>query len=139
MHFPVTLQFKPSRRLRAALVFAHALSALCLLIGAPYWHYGLLGMLILAFSLTQCLRSIEVPPGLKLMQDGCLLWGDQPGRVLAGSVAFASLIVLRVRLEDEGPTRRLVVLRDSLAPTDYRQFQIWLRWVVPVKPAEGSV
>ncbi|MDQ5917202.1 MAG: hypothetical protein QG660_311, partial [Pseudomonadota bacterium] len=65
MHFPVTLQFKPSRRLRAALVFAHALSALCLLIGAPYWHYGLLGMLILAFSLTQCLRSIEVPPGLK--------------------------------------------------------------------------
>ena len=138
MKFPATLQFKPSRRLRAALVFAHALSALCLLASVPNWHYGLVGFSMLLLLLIHCWRGIQAPY-LKLAQDGSLLWNDQPGRVLAGSVAFASLIVLRVRLEEGRRTRSLVVLRDSLTANDYRRFQIWLRWVVPVKPVEGEV
>jgi hypothetical protein len=144
MRFPVTLRIKPSRRLRAALVFVHCLSALCLL-SVDTGIYGMLGIVLLIASLVHCWQRLA-RADLKLAQDGRLFWlgwqgattEERVGNVLAGSVAFSNLIALRIRLEGERRTRGLVILRDSLPPKDYRALQIWLRWVLPIKPSVES-
>ncbi len=105
----------------------------------------MLGIVLLIASLVHCWQRLA-RADLKLAQDGRLFWlgwqgattEERVGNVLAGSVAFSNLIALRIRLEGERRTRGLVILRDSLPPKDYRALQIWLRWVLPIKPSVES-
>ena len=146
MQFPVTLQFKPSLRLRAALVFAHALALLAVaLFSADYAIPFLVfpAVPILTGSLVWTWRTVEAP-FLILKQDGLLQWRtvgseDSPGQLLGGTV-FSWLVVLRIRLENpaKGQTKVLIALVDSLSPNDFRRLQVWLRWVSPVRPVESS-
>ena len=72
MQFPVALQFKPSRRLRAALVFAHALALLAVVpLSADYATPFLIfpAVPILIGSLIWTWRTVETPL-LILKQDG---------------------------------------------------------------------
>lgn len=147
MKFPVSLQFLPSRRLRAALVFLHLLSALAILV-QDLLPAALL-MSVIAFSLFHTWRKLQAPQ-LTLQADGGLLWQESmqeavAGRVLGGT-AFNWLVVLRVRLEAENGEGRgerrgeaqekvLIALTDSLKPAEFRRLQIWLRWVVSLKSA----
>lgn len=146
MQFPVTLQFKPSRRLRAALVFAHALALLAVvLLSAEYATPFLIfpAASILIGSLIWAWRTVETP-FLLLKQDGLLQWRtvgaeDCQGQLLGGTV-FSWLAVLRIRLEGPGRSRTkvLIALADSLPPNDFRRLQVWLRWVLPVRPGEEN-
>jgi len=146
MQFPVTLPFKPSRRLRAALVFAHVLAMLSLLLLPS--AYATPSVLILAVpiligSLFWTWRTAEVP-ALILKQDGSLIWCTEgseafPGLLIGGTV-FSWLVVLRVRLEGPGTgqIKVLLALKDSLSANDFRRLQVWLRWVLPLRTAEES-
>lgn len=138
MQFPVTLQFQPSRRLRAALVFVHlAAFSAALTQGIPL---AVLVAPVLGLSLVWIWRSIRVPK-LTICEDGSLMWQiSEPdpvaGCVLSGT-AFSWLVVLRIRLET-GRAVVLVAVADSLKPAEFRRLQIWLRWVVPIKSAASS-
>lgn len=146
MQFPVTLQFKPSRRLRAALVFAHVLAMLSLLrLPSAYATPSvlILAVPILIGSLCWTWRKAEAP-ALTLKQDGVLIWhamGSEalPGQLIGGTV-FSWLVVLRIRLEGPGTgqIKVLLALKDSLSANDFRRLQVWLRWVLPLRPGEQS-
>jgi hypothetical protein len=140
MRFPATLQFKPSRRLRAALLFVHLLVFASLLPLLPAWSMAAAAV-GLFWSLWRSWRRIAAPV-LILGREGDLAWQDPGGepldvRILAGATVFSWLVVLRVRLDGGGPAggqgRVLVVLADSLAPADYRKLQVWLRWALPLR------
>lgn len=145
MQFPVTLQFKPSRRLRAALVFAHALALLSVVLlssayASPFPIF--LAPPILIGSLVWTWRTVEAPV-LVLKQDGSLQWcvaGTEglQGQLVGGTV-FSWLVVLRIRLEGsaKGQIKVLIALADSLSANDFRRLQVWLRWV-PVRPVDES-
>jgi len=144
MHFPVILQFKPSRRLRAALVFLHLLALLAVLLLVLGILANTIATIVLCLSLLRFLDVVETPL-LVLRDDGSLLWqckeGNQsPGRVLSGT-AFGWLVVLRIELEATAGkkcVRVLVALADSLSPPDFRRLQVWSRWIVSVRSAEES-
>ena len=146
MQFPVTLQFKPSRRLRAAVVFAHALALLAVvLLSADYATPFLIfpAVPILIGSLIWTWRTVEAP-FLILKQDGLMQWRtvgaeDCPSQ-LAGGTVFSWLVVLRIRLEgpERGRTKVLIALADSLSPNDFRRLQVWLRWVLPVRSVDEN-
>jgi hypothetical protein len=147
MKFPVSLHFQPSRRLRAALVFLHLLSAQGVLMLDLLPAALLLPAIV--FSLFHTWRKFQAPV-LTLQADGKLLWQESiqetvAGRVLGGT-AFSWLVVLRIRLDaedggmrgegrSEGQERVLIALKDSLKPAEFRRLQIWLRWVVSLKSA----
>lgn len=141
MNFPVVLQFKPSRRLRAALVFLHVLALIALLtLELAAWANAIVSI-VLCVSLLGALRSIAAPV-LTLRADGSMLWqcgvgSESPGRVVGGT-AFNWLIVLRIQMEstaEQNQVRVLVALTDSLSPPDFRRLQVWSRWVVSVRSA----
>ena len=146
MQFPVTLQFKPSRRLRAALVFSHALALLAVVLLSTEYATPFLVLpaaLILIGSLIWTWRTVEAP-FLLLKHDGLLQWRtveseDCPGQLLGGTV-FSWLVVLRIRLEgaETVRTKVLIALADSLSPNDFRRLQVWLRWVLPVRPVDEN-
>lgn len=60
------------------------------------------------------------------------------GRVLPSSVALPWLVVLAAR--DEGGRRRryLTLFPDSVAPEQWRELQVWLRWGIPLRPARSD-
>jgi hypothetical protein len=141
MNFPVVLQFKPSRRLRAALVFVHLLALIAVLaLKLPVWA-STAASIALCVSLPRVLRSISTPV-LTLRADGSVLWqcgggSESPGRVVGGT-AFNWLVVLRIQMEsiaEKNQVRVLVAISDSLSPPDFRRLQVWSRWVVSVRSA----
>lgn len=148
MNFPVVLQFKPSRRLRAALVFLHLLALIALLALELAAWANVVVSIVLCLSLLGAMRSIAAPV-LALRADGSVLWqhggeSKSPGRVVGGT-AFNWLVVLRIQMEstaEQNQVRVLVALADSLSPADFRRLQVWSRWVVSVrstvKNAEAS-
>jgi hypothetical protein len=148
MSFPVTLRFKPSRRLWAALFFSHALSLIAIgMLALGEWAC-FLALIVLSLSLMGFWRTLETPV-VVLQKDGGVLWqledGNQaPGQLVSG-VAFSWLVVLRLRFEPAtgGKSLRVVLaLADSLSGYEFRQLQVWARWVAPLRrageDAEGS-
>lgn len=148
MHFPAIVEIKPSRRLRAALVFVHLLgfAATCTAAGRFSVAFGLLPFL--GWSLQRSLRPFKTTRLMLGMAGEIVLEPGSPregSANLLGATAFGWLIVLRLGIDtdpraeldpDAGTTNRrttaLVVLADSVSPADFRRLQIWLRWVVPV-------
>jgi hypothetical protein len=141
MLFPVTIEIKPSRRLRAALVFVHlaALSGLVTTLGS--WWLALAVPLLLV-SLMHALKGLA-PVRLTLRQDGTAALETPDGaavecEVLPGSTTFNWLMVCRVRLANAAGKRALVVLKDSVPEEGFRRLQVWLRWVRSIRPAEDA-
>ncbi|MBK9446896.1 MAG: hypothetical protein IPO00_12885 [Betaproteobacteria bacterium] len=148
MSFPVTLRFKPSRRLWAALFFSHALSLIAIgMLALGVWA-SVLALIVLSLSLVGVWRMIETPV-VVLQDDGGVLWqledGNEALGLLVSGTAFSWLVVLRLRFEPATggkSVRVLVALADSLPAYDFRQLQVWSRWVASVRrsvqDAEGS-
>ena len=135
MRFPVTLDVKPSRRLRAALVFVHLLAFGGLLAVLPTWAGAVLAPL-LALSLWRgfvALRGVRLTLGSDARIELVLTDGPRVGEVLADSAVFRWLAVLRIRLESEQRVRAVVVLTDSVPLADFRRLQVWLRWILPFR------
>ena len=142
MHLPATLDIQPSRRLRAAFVLVHLLALGALLPFLPAWAIIMLPPVFFLSSWRAC-------DGLKggrltLFSDASIEWqhADASGRsgdVLADSVAFRSLVVLRIRLQGESQVRAVLVLPDSTTATDFRRLQIWMRWVRPFRRRADAV
>lgn len=133
MHFPVTLDIKPSRRLRAALVFAHSAAVLALWLGTLDGWLALAGSALLAFSLVLHWRRQQAWR-LRLAADGVLyrlVANDDAAKmkVLPGAVVTRWLVVARVRDERGGKVRALLVLSDCLSPDEFRALRVWLRWL----------
>lgn len=141
MHFPVSLDIQPSRRLRAAFVFVHLIAAVALLLMLPVWWNALAILGVLA-SAAKCWTH---RPGARvtLCADGSLEWIVEdgnfvPAEILGNSTCFSHMVILRVKLTGEKRCRSLVLLADSLSDQEFRRLQIWLRWVVPFKPVAGG-
>lgn len=133
MPFPVSLDVKPSRRLRAALVLMHAAAVLALWLSAIDWRLALGGSVSLLVSLALHWRR-QLPWRLRLAGDGSLYRlaaNDEATKieVLPGAVVTRWLVVARILDEGEGRARALLVLSDSLNPDDFRALRIWLRWL----------
>lgn len=136
MRFPVTLDIQPSRRLRAAFVFVHLMAFFGLAGVLPVWSLGIVAPLLALSSWRACVAIRGVR--LTLGSDGRVEWhpsakASQAGEILADSMVFSWLTVLRVRLDGEQQVRSIVVLSDSVSPTDFRRLQIWMRWRLPFR------
>ena len=132
MNFPVAIDVAPSRRLRAALFFAHVVAIAVLLALMLALPATALAIPLLLVSLW---RARRLPPMccFVLQPDGRLDCGEaggaeRPARVLPGSTVFVWLVVLRYRVEGEARNRVRVVLSDSLPAADFRRLRVWLRW-----------
>jgi len=141
MLFPVTIEIKPSRRLRAALVSVHLAALSGLAMTLPSWGLALAAPLLL-LSLLHAWRRL-VPVRITLRQDGTAALETPDGaavecEVLPGSTAFNWLMVCRVRLEKTAGQRALVILRDSVPEEGFRRLQVWLRWVRPIRQIERA-
>lgn len=140
MDFPATISIKPSRRLRAALVFLHLLAGGSLFATLPIAIAGSASV-VLVLSLWRAWQH-QNHLALTLGSDASLAWREQHAgdpvkcEVAPGSTAYRWLVVLHLR-GAEG-RRTLLVLPDSATPADYRRLQIWLRWVLPFKRAAGA-
>ncbi|MFC5301105.1 protein YgfX [Azospira restricta] len=132
MRFPVTVEIQPSRRLRAALLFAHLLAAAALVAGAIHYPLLLAGLPLLGVSLARAWRR-SLPQVFRLGEDGALFrvaadGSDSPLELLPGAVVFGWLVVLRVRAEGQRVPSALVVLADCLPSGPFRALRVWLRW-----------
>jgi len=137
------LDLKPSRRLVAGLLSAHAVGAILLLpLTLPLWAKlaGIAGLsaslayYLLSDGLRRLPRSVV---GLVLRRDrdeglSCeiRLGNGQrfPGRVLGTTLVVPALVVLRVRAEALRLPRTVVVPGDALEPEDLRTLRVMLRW-----------
>ena len=133
MRLPVTLHFRPSVRLAAALVVAHAAAALGLAATATPVVAKAAGLFSLAFSLAVALRRHVRPrfAALTLRADGQVeVWrhdGTPAGlQVDARTTVLPWLVVLLLR-GDQGKVA-LALPPDGLAAGDHRQLRLWLRW-----------
>jgi len=157
MHYPALLDIKPSRRLRAALVIVHLLAYAALVAALAevlpgFWR--LLPLPPLVLSLRHGWRSQRVLR-IRLERDGRLSWhaggnDEEICDVLADSTCFSWLIVIRAQCaggggesaapaaSQPGRARVAVILADSLPAADFRRLQIWMRWVLPFRRAEGG-
>ena len=109
---------------------------------------SVLALIVLSLSLVGVWRMIETPV-VVLQEDGGVLWqledGNEALGLLVSGTAFSWLVVLRLRFESATGgkcVRVLVALADSLPAYDFRQLQVWSRWVASVRrsvqDAEGS-
>ena len=136
MRFPVTLDIQPSRRLRAAFVFLHLMALFGLAGVLPVWSLGIVAP---ALALSSWRACVAIRGGrLSLGSDARVEWhpdgmASKPGVILADSTTFSWLTVLRIRLEGEQRVRSIVVLSDSVSPSDFRRLQIWMRWQLPFR------
>ncbi|MBW7899976.1 MAG: hypothetical protein H3C26_00740 [Rhodocyclaceae bacterium] len=139
MRFPVVVEIGSSRRLRAALVFAHAAAGAALALADMPPAAALAGFLLLAVSLGYRWRP-PPPAAYRLGDDGVLSridGADEPLRldILPGGLALVSLVVVRVRAgEGKRRSTALVVLPDSLPAADFRMLRLWLRWRARFSP-----
>ncbi len=138
MRFPVTLDIKPSRRLRAALVFVHLGAIAVLWIGAIPALLATAASGLAGLSFCRCCWRQGLPLRLRLCADGSLLHvagDDEPVRmeVLPGATVYRWLVVIRLRRVDTPGAMSVVVLADSLASGDFRLLRVWLRWLAGVR------
>jgi len=131
VQFPFDLELRRSRLLAALTILLHLLAAgsVCVL---P-WTPGERGLLLLPVVLSawHCLRSSPFV-GIRLGARGELslrhVAGEIVGcRVLPETAVFGSLVVLRVR-DDQERRRSLTLLPDSLPADQFRVLRLWLRW-----------
>jgi hypothetical protein len=127
---PLSVSLRPSRRLLAVQVAAHAVAAGAVLASnLPAWAAALL-LLLVGASLAR-LRAQPPVASLILRGDGSFETVGVEGTassaaVHAHTLVLSWLIVLLYR--QQGRLRSLTLLGDSLADEDFRQLRLWLRW-----------
>jgi hypothetical protein len=133
MRLPVTLHFRPSGNLIAALVVAHAVAAFGLAASAIPFAAKAAGLLALVLSLVSCLRRQARPRvvALTLRADGQVeaLLPDNETVVLqvdARTTVLPWLVVLLLR--GERGMLALALPPDAFTAGEHRQLRLWLRW-----------
>jgi len=133
-----TLQFdlKPSLKLAALLLAAHALALVAAYESLTGWPRVLVGLGIL-LSGTGCLAEVlqlssRAAVSLELREDGGASWRDRSGqwhegRLRGDHFVSAEFVVLGLDVAGRG-RKRLVLLGDSALPEDFRRLRVWLRW-----------
>lgn len=144
MRLPVTLQLRPSRRLIAALVVAHAAAALGLAASTIPFAAHAAGLLALGLSLMSCLRRQLRPRvfALTLRADGqveALLADNEPAawQVDARTTVLPWLVVLW--LSGERGRLALVLPGDGLGAGEHRQLRLWALWRAKVTADRSPV
>jgi toxin CptA len=117
---------------RAALLFIAALALLAISQADLAVHLQLF-IALLVIALTIHAWRPSQPLELKLHPDGSLACRNaaspwQPAKLLRRSVVNPWLSLLAYRLEEDGRTRVLTILPDSLDADAYRRLRVWLRW-----------
>ncbi len=126
----LTIPLRPSRRLLLVQSLAHLVAAGAVLASAlPSWLAALL-LLPVGLSLA---RQRRPPPvaAIVLRGDGDIEIVGADGTageavVHPHTLVLSFLVVLLYR--QQGRLRSLTLLGDSLAPEDFRQLRLWLRW-----------
>ena len=127
---PLSVSIRPSRRLLLIQLAAHlAAAAAVLASNVPSWTVALL-LILVGASLARVRGKPEVT-GLVLRGDGELETVGADGTPSAAAVhphtlVVSFLVVLLYR--QQGRSRSLTLLSDSLAAEDFRQLRLWLRW-----------
>jgi len=134
---PLTL--RPSRRLAAILLVAHAaMGGLLLALSLPAWLMAAAGVMLLA-SAVWCVQRYALLHGpgaivtlafsdreaIRLtLRDG----STHHGHVLGSSTVGTTLTILNIALTGKRLPVHVVLLGDSLAVADFRRLRVWLRW-----------
>lgn len=133
------LVLRPSRRLAALLIAAHA-AASGLLLMLPVPAGVLAGTLLLVLvsagysiarhALLRGRRAITtlVFSDREQVSVGYRDGTRHAGRILGSSTVGATLTVLNIALEARRLPRHVVLLGDSLDAVDFRRLRVWLRW-----------
>ncbi len=127
---PLSVSLKPSRRLLAIQSAAHVLAIAAVLASTlPSW-LGVVILLAIGASLARLRRRLPVE-NLVLHGDGRLETVGTDGTVSEvlvhpHTLVLSFLVVLRYR--QQGRPNSVTLLGDSLAPEDFRQLRLWLRW-----------
>ena len=127
---PLSVSLKPSRRLLVIQSAAHVLAVAAVLASAvPSWLAAVL-LLMIGASLARLRRTLPVGH-LVLHGDGRLETVGADGTVSEALVhphtlVLSFLVVLLYR--QQGRANAVTLLGDSLAPEDFRQLRLWLRW-----------
>jgi hypothetical protein len=142
MRFPVLLEIRPSRRLRAALFIMHSLAAASFWLSDIATVMSLAGTFLIALSLRMAIRRT---PSLRLRlhaDGGVDAWREdgefRPAEILPGVLVSRGLVAGRLRVEGERRAQPLVVLADSLESSEFRRFRVWLRCLPPVRVRRTS-
>ena len=127
---PLSVSIKPSRRLLVIQSAVHVLAIASVLASTlPSW-LGAVLLLSIAASLARLRRRLPVE-NLVLHGDGRLETVGTDGTVSEAllhphTLVLSFLVVLRYR--QQGRPNSVTLLGDSLAPEDFRQLRLWLRW-----------
>jgi len=137
---PLAISVKPSRHLWVIQSAAHLAAAAAVLASSlPSWLAAML-LLLVGASLAR-MRRMSPLERLLLRGDGQLEVVGADGaasvaRVHPHTLVLPFLVVLVYR--QEGRVRSLTMLGDSLAPEDFRQLRLWLRWYsIGANPADN--
>jgi toxin CptA len=134
---PLTL--RPSRRLAAILIVAHAAAGgLMLALSLPPWLTAAGSVMLLVSAVRGVHRyALLRGPGAitalvfsdreavdLTLRDG----STQDGRVLGSSTVGTSLTILNIALVGKRLPVHVVLMGDSLAAEEFRRLRVWLRW-----------
>lgn len=134
---PLTL--RPSRRLAAILIVAHAATGgLLLALPLPSWLTAAVSVMLLASAVWGVHRyALLRGPGaitvlafsdretIRLtLRDG----STHDGHVLGSSTVGTTLTILNIALAGKRLPVHVVLLADSLAAEDFRRLRVWLLW-----------
>ncbi len=134
-----SLTLRPSRRLAAILILAHAATGgLLLALPLPSWLTAAASLMLLA-SAVWCVHRYAMLRGpgaitalafsdretIRLtLRDG----STHTGHVLGSSTVGTTLAILNIALAGKRLPVHVVLLGDSLAAEDFRRLRVWLRW-----------
>lgn len=129
------LDLRASRALAAALALVHGVGAGCLLLAVPGLAGATLAALVLALGVATAwgralLRGRGAVRALELGADGAVTLelgdGRRPqGRAGGRRNVGRGWVILRV---SGMPRHTVVVVRDMLAPADFRRLKLWALW-----------
>lgn len=134
-----SMTLRPSRRLAAILIVAHAATCgLLLALSLPPWLTAAGGVMLLvsAFCVVHRYALLRGPGAILALafsnretvgltlRDGSTL----DGRVLGSSTVGTTLTILNIALAGKRLPVHVVLMGDSLAAEEFRRLRIWLRW-----------
>jgi hypothetical protein len=130
MRLPLTVSLRPSRSLAVAVLAAHLLAAVAIVVSLLPVAAKLSLALLLTLSLAVSLRRPTVK-SLILNSDGDLTLVFVDGRECKGRVALATTVfpwLVVMRVYTAVGTESLVLPVDALGTESHRRLRVWLKW-----------
>ena len=138
MRLPRHIPLRSSRRLRAFLLFLHALAILVAVILPLPAFVRLLLLALSAISLWRTWPKAPMATMLILREDGFLEWRQQPGLEAESRTITADTVVTRLAViiydhplaelgQERVTVQRTLLLPDCLPPGEFRLLRMWLR------------